>query len=70
MKKNIAFAKYCDFAGGTEKTAAKLGVSVHTVSSYRRGVRHIPPEVAEFIEQDTKGEISRVSLVWPKDQAA
>ena len=51
--------------GGSEEAALELGLSVYTVSAYRRGRRKVARRIAEKIEEMTDGDITRIELVWP-----
>ena len=65
MEQNKEFIRFCDMVGGSEAVAAELGISVYTVSAYRRGRRKVPRDLAERIEKITDGDIDRAALVWP-----
>lgn len=56
------FRDYVKRVGGRAEAAQRLGISVGMVSHILCARRGISPAIAQAIDADTKGEISKASL--------
>jgi DNA-binding transcriptional regulator YdaS (Cro superfamily) len=63
------FQRYVDLVGGRKEAARRLGLSDAMVGHILSGIRGISVRVAQSIESDSGGRVSRSDLrpdIWPK----
>jgi len=65
--KNSPFTRFVESVGGDDAAAVLLGISNHTVSAYRRGVRGVSLDIARDVERLSRGAISRVAVLYPDE---
>lgn len=66
------FRRYVAFAGSRKEAAKRLGLSVSMVGHILTDRRGIAPKVAQAIEADTHGQITKASLrpdLWVDDNS-
>ncbi len=65
--KNSPFIEFVESVGGDDAAAVLLGISSHTVSAYRRGVRGVSLDIARDVERLSGRKISRLDVLYPSE---